>query len=246
MALTFGMETREDTVQFRRRTSFSGTIGRSTINSPSPRKTVLILVRGQSVRARLVRTRSSSCPGGVGFRGIAACGEGASPLPGPLPPRRFSPRSTARVRRGYSAITRTDMGVQQSLNLADSQPGTQCTHVVVCANGARPPLSLARRYRELPPRFPGAGQCKRICGGNWFVGVFDRSTRPGEENAGLGSANVPSPGSDVDSIHEKNVIGMYPASFALLAGTSPRAHVRPSRSGMTSGITIQGMYSLPS
>ena len=136
MALTFGMETREDTVQFRRRTSFSGTIGRSTINSPSPRKTVLILVRGQSVRARLVRTRSSSCPGGVGFRGIAACGEGASPLPGPLPPRRFSPRSTARVRRGYSAITRTDMGVQQSLNLADSQPGTHCAHGCVRANGA--------------------------------------------------------------------------------------------------------------
>ena len=178
MALTFGMETREDTVQFRRRTSFSGTIGRSTINSPSPRKTVLILVRGQSVRARLVRTRSSSCPGGVGFRGIAACGEGASPLPGPLPPRRFSPRSTARVRRGYSAFIRTDMGVQQSLSLADSQPRTQCTYVVSLRQWGPLPQSLARRYRELPPRSPGAGQCKRIRGGNWFVGVCDRSTRP--------------------------------------------------------------------
>ncbi|CVK34077.1 protein of unknown function [Methanoculleus bourgensis] len=45
LARTFGMETREDTVQFRRRTSVSGTIGRSTGNRPPPRKTVVIPVR---------------------------------------------------------------------------------------------------------------------------------------------------------------------------------------------------------
>ena len=48
-------------LQFRRRTSFSGTIGRSAVNRPSPRETVLILVGGQSLRARPVRTRCSSC-----------------------------------------------------------------------------------------------------------------------------------------------------------------------------------------
>ena len=64
-ARTFGRETREDTAQFRRQTSFSGTIGRSAVNRPPPRKTVLILAEGQSVSARSVRTRSSSCPGGV-------------------------------------------------------------------------------------------------------------------------------------------------------------------------------------
>jgi len=86
LARTFGMETREDTVQFRRRTSVSGTIDRSAVKSPPPRKTVVILVGGHSVSARPVRSGVSSCPGRVGVRGTAACGEGASPLPCPPPP----------------------------------------------------------------------------------------------------------------------------------------------------------------
>ena len=85
-ALTFGMETREDIVQFRRRKSVSGTIGRSAVTRPPPRKTVWILVGGQSVRARPVHSGSLSCPeqgGGYeeGPTGSTACGEGASPLP---------------------------------------------------------------------------------------------------------------------------------------------------------------------
>ena len=46
LALTFDMETREDTVQFRRRTSVSGITGRPVANRPPPRKTVVILVWG--------------------------------------------------------------------------------------------------------------------------------------------------------------------------------------------------------
>ena len=52
-----------------------GTIGWSAINRPPPRKMVLILVGGQSVRGRPVRTSSSSCPDRV-------C-PGLSPLPPP-------------------------------------------------------------------------------------------------------------------------------------------------------------------
>ena len=63
LARTFGMETREDTVQFRRRTSVSGTIGRSTGNRPPPRKTVVIPVREHAMRARPVRSGRLSCPG---------------------------------------------------------------------------------------------------------------------------------------------------------------------------------------
>ena len=106
LARTFGMETREDTVQFRRRTSVSGTIGRSTGNRPPPRKTVVIPVREHAMRARPVRSGRLSCPGrgfsrvsphtalppaggrsaaswvACGFCGIAAlCEEGASPSP---------------------------------------------------------------------------------------------------------------------------------------------------------------------
>ena len=89
-ALTFGMETREDIVQFRRRKSVSGTIGRSAVTRPPPRKTVWILVGGQSVRARPVHSGSLSCPeqgGGYeeGPTGSTACGEGASPLLCPHP-----------------------------------------------------------------------------------------------------------------------------------------------------------------
>ena len=40
-----------------------------------------------------------------------------------------TPRSPP-VLRWVGAITRTDAGVQPSLHLADSQPGTHCTHVV--------------------------------------------------------------------------------------------------------------------
>jgi hypothetical protein len=46
LALTFDMETCEDTVQFRRRTSVSGITGRPVANRPPPRKTVVILVWG--------------------------------------------------------------------------------------------------------------------------------------------------------------------------------------------------------
>ena len=69
-ALTFGMETREDTVQFRRRTSLWGNLGRSAVNRPPPRKTVLIPVGGQSVRARPVRSGRLSSPDRVfpGYR----------------------------------------------------------------------------------------------------------------------------------------------------------------------------------
>jgi hypothetical protein len=49
---------------------------------------------------------------------------------------------------GYSAFTRTDMGVQQGLNLADSQPGTQCTPGHVRANGDIPSRSLP--YKAIP------------------------------------------------------------------------------------------------
>ena len=41
---------------------------------------------------------------GWGFRRTAACGEGASPLPGPHPPGRCPPRSPARVSRGILRV----------------------------------------------------------------------------------------------------------------------------------------------
>ena len=85
-ALTFGMETREDTVQFRRRKSFSGTIDWSAGNHPPPRKTIWILVGGQSVRARPVRSGRLSGPGRVGvsrYRRLA--GRGRDPSPAPTP-----------------------------------------------------------------------------------------------------------------------------------------------------------------
>ena len=109
LARTFGMETREDTIQFRRRTSFSGTIGRSPVNRPPPRRTVLILA-GESpigLLREVIRPGVGFSPGiathcprprGAGeeaggragwvFRGTAACGEGARPLPCPHPPGR--------------------------------------------------------------------------------------------------------------------------------------------------------------
>ena len=50
--------------------------------------------------------------------------------------------------RWVGTNTRTDVGVQQSLNLADSQPGTQCTHGRVRADGGTPSPgpSPARAY----------------------------------------------------------------------------------------------------
>ena len=87
--------------------SFSGTIGRSPVNRPPPRRTVLILVEGQSVSARPVRSGRLSCPGRGGGNeegstsSAALCGEGArAPSPVPTPPGRCPPRSPVRVSRG--------------------------------------------------------------------------------------------------------------------------------------------------
>jgi hypothetical protein len=88
LARTFGMETREDAVQFRRRTLVSGIIDRSVVNRPPPQKTVLILVGGQSVRARPVRSGWLSCLGWREFRGPPPAGRGRaprSPPPGAMP-----------------------------------------------------------------------------------------------------------------------------------------------------------------
>ena len=58
-----------------------------------------------------------------------------------------TPRSPPML-RWVGTNTRTDTGVQQSLNLADSQPGTQCTHGRVRADGGTPSPgpSPARAY----------------------------------------------------------------------------------------------------
>ena len=167
MALTFGMETREGTVQFRRRTSVSGTIGRSAVDRPPPRKTVLILVGGaisesptSSLREVIMPRQvfplgiASHCPrpsggGGGGRRPGGGGGSRYRPLPGPHPLGDCPPRSPARGEPGdtprspltlrwVGTIIRTDMGVQQGLSLADSQSGTQCTHGCVRANGGNP------------------------------------------------------------------------------------------------------------
>jgi hypothetical protein len=88
------METREDIVQFRRQTSVSGIIDRSVVNRPPPRKTVLILVGGQSVRARPVRSGSSSSPGGVGvLRVPPPAGRGLAPIYANLTSRYTYPAS---------------------------------------------------------------------------------------------------------------------------------------------------------
>ena len=52
----------------------------------------------------------------------------------------------------WGTITRTDMGVQQGLNLADSQPGTQCTPGHVRANGDT--LSRSLPYKAIPSGKP--------------------------------------------------------------------------------------------
>ena len=72
-------------------------------------------------------------------------GRGRAPSPAPTPraiPTTVhclgepgdTPRSPPTL-RWVGTITRTDMRVQQGLNPADSQPGTQCTHGWVHANG---------------------------------------------------------------------------------------------------------------
>ena len=100
-----------------------------------------------------------------GFRDTVACGEGASP-PGPHPPGRCPPRSPARGEPGdtprspptlrwMGTSTRTDMGVQQSLNLADSQPGTQ-VHPWLGSRqwGLAPPQSHLITMLVNPARLP--------------------------------------------------------------------------------------------
>ena len=75
------METREDTVQFRRRKSVSGTIDRSAGNSP----VLLILIGGQSARARPVRSGRLSGPGRVGVSRYRRLAGGLAPSPAPTP-----------------------------------------------------------------------------------------------------------------------------------------------------------------
>ncbi len=65
-----------------------------------------------------------------------------------------TPRSPSTLRR-VGMNTRTNTGVQQSLNLADSQPGTQCTHGCVRADGGTPspgpsPARAYTRWRAVP------------------------------------------------------------------------------------------------
>ena len=89
-------------------------------------------------------------PGGVGatrrdLRVPPPAERGRAPSPAPTPraiPTTVhclgepgdTPRSPPTL-RWVGTITRTDMRVQQGLNPADSQPGTQCTHGWVHANG---------------------------------------------------------------------------------------------------------------
>jgi hypothetical protein len=118
---------------------------------------------GQSARARPVRTRSSSCPGRVcpwdgGFAVSPPAGRVRAPSPvptprgdshhGPLPGESPGILRVHHPRLGrWGTITRTDMGVQQGLNLADSQPGTHRTHVVSSRQWGLAPLSAPPRTR---------------------------------------------------------------------------------------------------
>jgi len=177
LALTFGMETREDTVQFRRRTSVWGIIDRSVVNRPPPQKTVVILVGGQSVRARPVRSGSLSCPDrffpgiathcprplrgrgrrpeagrGGGFAVPPPAGRGRAPSPVHCPGEPGdTPRSPPTL-RWVGTITRIDMGVQQNLHLADSQPGTQVHPCGKFAPMGAFPLPAQGDTRKTPSR----------------------------------------------------------------------------------------------
>ena len=59
------------------------------------------------------------------------------------------------------------MGVQPSLHLADSQPGTQCTHGCVHANGGSPP--------PLPPPPRMIATTVHCPGRAWGIGAFMRT-----------------------------------------------------------------------
>jgi hypothetical protein len=129
----------------------------------------------------LGRGRSAGEPGGVGatrrvLRVPPPAGRGRAPSPVSSPeaipttvPCPGEPGDTPRsppMLRWVGTITRTDMGVQQNLNLADSQPGTQCTHGCVRANGGTPPPgpSPARRYPvESRVSTFDAGSCSILC-----------------------------------------------------------------------------------
>jgi hypothetical protein len=139
-ALTFGMETREDTVHFRRQTLVSGIIGRSAVNRPPPRKTVLILIGGQSVRAPPVRTRSSSCP-----------------VPTPRGDSHHGP--LARVIRGILRVHQNRYRGSTELEPRRSPTRERkCTHVVSSRQWGRPPPGPPRRdvhHGPLPGSSPG-------------------------------------------------------------------------------------------
>ena len=137
--LTFGTETREDTVQFRRRTSVLGQYWLVCDQSSTSSENGLDPCRGAIGESPTSSHRKFIVSGqGGGFAVPPPAGRGRAPSPVHCPGEPGdTPRSPPTL-RWVGTITRTDMGVQQNLHLADSQPGTQCTHGCVHANGGLP------------------------------------------------------------------------------------------------------------
>ena len=96
MALTFDMETCEDTVQFRRRTSVSGITGRPVANRPPPRKTVVILVWGAISESPTGSLRKFIVPGQGLPLGISP---GTAPAPSGAGEERREPGGVGATRR---------------------------------------------------------------------------------------------------------------------------------------------------
>ena len=73
-------------------------------------------------------------------------GRGRAPSPDPSPRGDSHHGPQYGPSRGILRVHQNRHGVQQSLNLADNQPGTHCTHVVSSRQWGRPPPRVS------PPR----------------------------------------------------------------------------------------------
>jgi len=111
LALTFDMETCEDTVQFRRRTSVSGITGRPVANRPPPRKTVVILVWGAISESPTGSLRKFIVPG----QGLPL---GISPGTAPAP----SGGGGGAPRAGRGGATRRDLRVPSPAGRGEPPP----------------------------------------------------------------------------------------------------------------------------